>query len=68
MRIIHWILCNILSDHDWTSANNEGIGPTQKQIDNGVSGFYDYAKMYCKRCGTLSKLNLKVVVDSRRNS
>lgn len=58
MKIFHWILCHILGDHDWTCAVDEGQDkPTQKQIDDGVEGFYDYAKMYCKRCGTISELS-----------
>lgn len=36
--------------HDWTCAAGEGIKPTKKQIDDGIEGFYDYAKMYCKKC------------------
>ena len=56
--IADWMLCKI-GDHDWTCALEEGQDkPTQKQIDDGVEGFYDYAKMYCKRCGTISELSL----------
>jgi len=51
-----WFLC-LIGDHDWTCAVDEGQDkPTQKQIDDGIDGFYDYAKTYCKRCGTVSKL------------
>lgn len=56
--ILGWLACNLLGDHDWTSAVMEGQDkPTQKQIDDGIAGFYDYAKMYCKRCGTVSELS-----------
>lgn len=37
--------------HAWTCAAEQGIKPTQKQIDDGGDGFFDYATMYCKRCG-----------------
>ena len=46
-----------IGDHDWTSAVNEGLKPTQKQLDDKIIGFWDYAKMYCKRCGKISDLN-----------
>ena len=45
--------------HDWTTAENEGISPTKEQLDSGVKGFWDYAKMYCKRCGHEYKGNIK---------
>jgi len=44
-------LACLTGHHDWTCAVDEGQDkPTQKQIDDGIEGFYDYAKMYCKRC------------------
>lgn len=40
--------------HDWTCAAAEGIKPTPEQLEpikrGELSGFYDYSKMYCKRC------------------
>ena len=70
-----FILCKILKDHDWTSANQEGIPPTQDQfqyinsltsnaqdqLDNSGVGFAEYAKMYCKRCGYVSKLSIELI-------
>lgn len=47
------ILC--FSGHDYTCAASEGIMPTKQQMDFGVAGFSDYAKMYCKRCGYVYK-------------
>jgi hypothetical protein len=44
-----------IGTHDWTCAAGEGIKPTQKQIDDGLEGFYDYATMYCKTCGHVYK-------------
>ncbi len=56
-KLIDWFLCFVVGDHDWTSAVNEGFKPTPKQLNDGVAGFNDYAKMYCSRCGKLSDLN-----------
>lgn len=51
-------LC-LTGDHDWTSAHEEGIPPTELQLSSGLSGFMDYSKMYCKRkhCRKPSKYN-----------
>lgn len=43
--------------HTWTSAASEGIKPTHKQLNSGLAGFKDYATMYCKKCGEISKLS-----------
>ena len=43
--------------HEWTSSAQEGKQPTAKQLHNGVDGFWDYATMYCKRCGHVSELS-----------
>jgi len=37
--------------HNWTTANQENIPPTQEQMDAGDAGFKDYCKVYCKDCG-----------------
>ena len=50
-------MCNLFNDHAWTSANERGIKPTQQQLDAGLAGFKDYAKMYCDRCGHISELS-----------
>ena len=50
-RIKRFFICYILRDHDWTCDAEQGIKPTQLQLDAGVDGFKDYATMYCKRCG-----------------
>lgn len=44
-----------IGDHEWTSAVEQGIKPTAKQAKDGVDGFKDYAKLYCKHCPTESK-------------
>ena len=46
------LLC-LIGDHDWTCKAEQGIPPTQQQLDGGVAGFYDYAAVYCKHCGTI---------------
>lgn len=43
--------------HDWTCNASEDIPPTDEQTKAGVYGFYDYARMYCKRCRKESGLN-----------
>lgn len=48
-------LCWIWRFHEWTCAAAEGIPANPKQIADGIDGFYDYAKMYCKRCGKESE-------------
>jgi len=43
--------------HDWTSAAQQGIEATPEQLSNGVEGFWDYATMYCSKCGKVSELS-----------
>jgi len=57
-KIWEWILCHCLGDHDWTCAAIKGIKPNKYQLTQGVAGFYNYATMYCDRCGKISKLSL----------
>lgn len=61
MRFVKWITCNIFGLHEWTSKASEGIKPTEDQVKRGLSGFADYAKMYCKHCGKESKLNKRLL-------
>ncbi len=49
--------CKVMQCHNWTSAAQEGFPPTQEQVDSGINGFKDYAVMYCKDCGKISKLS-----------
>lgn len=55
-RLLSWFLCKV-GDHDWTTSANEGKKPTTQQAQGGILGFWDYAKMYCKKCGKISDLN-----------
>ncbi len=47
----------LIMGHDWTSEAIKGIPPTKKQTDDQMNGFWDYAKMYCDRCGAISRLS-----------
>jgi hypothetical protein len=49
MKILRWLSC-LIGNHDWTSAAQQGIPPTDKQVADGVAGFWDYATMYCSHC------------------
>ena len=55
-KLIKWFFC-FIGGHDWTTDAREGKMPTDQQVYNGVKGFRDYAKMYCKRCGSISELS-----------
>jgi len=52
-KLRNWFLCRL--SHDWTCAHDEGIPPTKEQLQNIPDGFWDYAKMYCKRCNKVYK-------------
>jgi hypothetical protein len=54
--IKRWVLCVLLGDHDWTSAAMEGRPPTKEQMGKGLSGYEEYAEMYCNRCGKVSTI------------
>jgi predicted transglutaminase-like cysteine proteinase len=41
--------------HNWTCQAAEGIPLTEAQKKGTEEGFYEYTKMYCKRCGTESE-------------
>lgn len=51
LTVVFWARCTLLKQHNYTCAASENIKATQAQIDTGVEGFFDYAKMYCKDCG-----------------
>ena len=56
-RIKVWCQCKI--GHDYTCAVEEGLDPTTTQLNDLPKGFFDYAKMYCKRCGYVYQPNPK---------
>lgn len=45
--------------HRWTSSAMQDKTPTKEQINDGIEGFYDYATMYCERCGHVCDLSKK---------
>lgn len=63
-RVIAWLvkvwLCRLWGHHDWTCAAAEGIPATPEQLKGGLAGFWDYATMYCKRCGKENELSKKM--------
>jgi len=61
MRRILAILffCKLMGSHAWTCAAQEGIPATDEQLNSGIKGFKDYARMYCKRCGQESEVSRK---------
>jgi len=56
-KILLFIKCFILRDHNWTCAADEGKPATAAQLAAGLAGFKDYATMYCKDCNKHSHLN-----------
>ena len=51
--------CKIWSFHDWTSDAAQGIPPKPEHLKS-IEGFWNYATMYCKRCGHISNLSKRV--------
>lgn len=60
-----FMLCRVLGNHDWTSRAQQGIPPTREQLST-PDGFWDYAKMFCRRCGRVSRLNDRIRLTSPR--
>lgn len=54
-KLLGWLFC-LIGDHDWTSAAMQGKTPT----DLSITGFKEFARMYCKRCGYNSHLNARL--------
>lgn len=59
------LLCWALDAHDWTSAAEQGLRPTQNQLSMGQPGFWEYARMYCRRCGRISEHSLEAERQAR---
>lgn len=59
-----WWQCKVMKFHKWTCNHEKGIPPTDEQLNNGVGGFYDYATMYCDRCGKISEVSIKHKQDA----
>jgi len=62
-KIKIFVQCKLFGLHDWTCAREQGIPATQDQISGGVQGFTNYAKLYCKDCGTISRLSQRQIDD-----
>ena len=60
MKVLKLIRCKLLNFHNWTSLSLLGVDPTKEQSNGGYEGFKEYAKMYCKDCGTESELNKRL--------
>ena len=44
--------------HDWTCDHDQGIKPDKIRMKQDPVGyFWEYARMYCSRCKTQSRLN-----------
>ena len=57
MNALKQWLCYWTLGHNWTCAAEQGVLPTEKQLADGIDGFFDYSTMYCKDCGHVSELS-----------
>ena len=48
-------VCCFFVGHEFTCNHQKGIAVTEEQLKAGVKGFFDYATMYCDRCGKVFK-------------
>ncbi len=56
-KLLRNIWC-FLGNHDWTCKAYQGILPDAVKLQADPLGyFHEYAKMYCKHCGTVSRLS-----------
>ena len=54
-KLLRRLAC-ALGLHDWTCKAREGIKPDANRVaTDTVSYFYEYAKMYCRDCGKVSR-------------
>lgn len=60
-----WLSCQV-GNHDWTNASAQGKKPTPEQLENGVEGFWDYARVYCAKCGKTSEIYRDAVAKKER--
>lgn len=57
-KLLRKLWC-FLGNHNWTSKAMEGIAPDPHRVALDALGYFpEYAKMYCKHCGTVSRLSL----------
>ena len=50
IKIMEQFLC-LVGCHAWASKALSGEKPTPDQLAGGALGFWDFARIYCKRCG-----------------
>lgn len=59
-------VCRVMRSHAWTSAAEQGIPPTPAQMADGMVGFWDYATMYCARCGHVYEGSVRSKIEAVR--
>lgn len=67
MKILQRVWC-WFGWHDWTCAAEQGIKATNEQLADPFCGFWDYAKMYCKHCGTESRISRDIRAAHQRKT
>ena len=55
---IKQFFCN----HDWTCKAEQGILPP-KDSPKDLLSFFEYATMYCSKCGKVSEISLKHIEE-----
>ena len=62
-KLSQFVNCTVLDNHHWTCDAKEKIPPPDLATD---FNFWRYARMYCKRCGKISKFSIDMMVKSRK--
>jgi len=44
--------------HEWTCKAEQGIPPPKLGVRD-IRGFYEYAIMYCDKCGKISDISIR---------
>lgn len=57
--VVFW-KCKVWRYHKWTCASLKGIDITEEQATSKC-GLWEYAKMYCDRCGHVSALSTDLI-------
>lgn len=52
-KLLKMWFCKLWRNHEWTSKS------IQKVPGITVDNFWEYARMYCKRCGKISKKSIE---------
>jgi len=59
---IKQFFCN----HDWTCKAEQGIAP-DPLAPKSLQAFYEYATMYCSKCGKISELSQKYLEENNND-